>query len=133
MSESDALLVAAACEAEPGQIPANFSGTICADHLLLPAGAAVVAVHVAGPHIFQCRLTVQVLGAGVQVEDLQQAAEEAEFAYRYLGHALDLAEKTKEREGTEIAFTGFPIGMALGLYPVTHRGIVSAISGEGNA
>ena len=42
--------------------------------------------------------------------------------------ALDLAEKTRVREGTEIAFTGFPIGMALGLYPVTHRGIVSAIS-----
>lgn len=42
--------------------------------------------------------------------------------------ALALSEKTKLREGTEIAFTGFPIGMALGLYPVTHRGIVSAIS-----
>ncbi len=42
--------------------------------------------------------------------------------------ALKLSEKTQIREGTEIAFTGFPLGMALGLYPVTHRGIVSAIS-----
>ena len=42
--------------------------------------------------------------------------------------ALDLSDSTPAREGTEIAFTGFPIGMALGLYPVTHRGIVSAIS-----
>lgn len=43
--------------------------------------------------------------------------------------ALELAEAGRmPREGTEIAFTGFPIGMALGLYPVTHRGIVSAIS-----
>ncbi len=32
------------------------------------------------------------------------------------------------REGQNIAFTGFPIGMVLGLHPVTHRGIVSAIS-----
>ncbi|PWV60466.1 S1C family serine protease [Plasticicumulans acidivorans] len=32
------------------------------------------------------------------------------------------------REGQEIAFTGFPLGVVLGLYPVTHRGIVSAIS-----
>ena len=32
------------------------------------------------------------------------------------------------REGTPIALTGFPIGMVLGLYPVTHRGIVSAIT-----
>jgi len=32
------------------------------------------------------------------------------------------------REGEAIAVTGFPIGMVLGLYPVTHAGIVSAIS-----
>lgn len=32
------------------------------------------------------------------------------------------------REGQPIALTGFPIGMVLGLYPVTHSGIVSAIS-----
>lgn len=37
-------------------------------------------------------------------------------------------EKEKVREGQSIAFTGYPIGMVLGLYPVTHRGIVSAIS-----
>jgi S1-C subfamily serine protease len=42
--------------------------------------------------------------------------------------ALTLSEKSPAREGTEVAFTGFPLGMALGLYPVTHRGIVSAIS-----
>ena len=29
------------------------------------------------------------------------------------------------REGEEVAFTGFPIGMVLGLYPITHKGIVS--------
>ncbi len=32
------------------------------------------------------------------------------------------------REGDLYAFTGYPIGMVLGLYPVTHRGIISAIS-----
>ena len=32
------------------------------------------------------------------------------------------------QEGQEIAFTGFPIGAVLGLFPVTHRGIISAIS-----
>ncbi|MFC7049357.1 S1 family peptidase [Emcibacter nanhaiensis] len=30
--------------------------------------------------------------------------------------------------GTSIAFTGYPIGAVLGLYPVTHQGIVSAIT-----
>jgi S1-C subfamily serine protease len=32
------------------------------------------------------------------------------------------------REGEQYAFTGFPIGTVLGLYPVTHRGIISAIT-----
>ena len=31
-------------------------------------------------------------------------------------------------EGTLLAFTGFPIGTVLGLYPVTHRGIISSIT-----
>lgn len=30
--------------------------------------------------------------------------------------------------GTDIAFTGFPIGAAIGLYPATHRGLISAIT-----
>jgi S1-C subfamily serine protease len=40
---------------------------------------------------------------------------------------LRLAEGTP-REAQEIAFTGFPIGMVLGLYHATHRGIVAAIT-----
>lgn len=31
-------------------------------------------------------------------------------------------------EGTHIAFTGFPIGAVLGLYPATHRGMIAAIT-----
>ncbi|MEH6473204.1 MAG: serine protease, partial [Halopseudomonas sp.] len=31
-------------------------------------------------------------------------------------------------EGENVAFTGFPIGAILGLYPVTHRGLISAIT-----
>ena len=42
--------------------------------------------------------------------------------------ALDLGDSSQVREGQEVAFTGFPIGMVLGLYPVTHRGIVAAIT-----
>ncbi|WP_220719064.1 S1 family peptidase [Agarivorans litoreus] len=34
----------------------------------------------------------------------------------------------KVREGELYAFTGFPIGAVLGLYPVTHRGIISSIT-----
>ena len=41
---------------------------------------------------------------------------------------LKLGSVSSVREGQLYAFTGFPIGMVLGLYPVTHRGIVSAIT-----
>lgn len=42
--------------------------------------------------------------------------------------ALPLGDSDTIREGQTVAFTGFPIGMVLGLYPVTHRGIVSALT-----
>ena len=42
--------------------------------------------------------------------------------------ALRLGDGGAVREGQQIAFTGFPMGMVLGLYPVTHRGIVSVIA-----
>lgn len=41
---------------------------------------------------------------------------------------LELADSRQVREGQLYAFTGYPIGMVLGLYPVTHRSIISAIS-----
>ncbi len=42
--------------------------------------------------------------------------------------ALTLGDGASVREGQSIAFTGFPIGVVLGLYPVTHRGIISVIT-----
>lgn len=40
--------------------------------------------------------------------------------------ALVLGDDGAVVDGDEIAFTGFPIGTVLGLYPATHRGIVAA-------
>jgi S1-C subfamily serine protease len=42
--------------------------------------------------------------------------------------AMELGDSGRVREGEVVAFTGYPIGMVLGLYPVTHRGIVAAIT-----
>ncbi|HRF10522.1 MAG: putative periplasmic serine endoprotease DegP-like precursor [Candidatus Accumulibacter phosphatis] len=42
--------------------------------------------------------------------------------------ALTLHDSEPVREGESVAFTGFPIGGALGLSPVTHRGIISSIT-----
>ena len=41
--------------------------------------------------------------------------------------ALHLARE-RAREGQEVAFTGYPIANVYGLHPVTHRGIVSAVT-----
>ncbi len=42
--------------------------------------------------------------------------------------ALKLADSKLLVPGQDVAFTGFPLGAAIGLYPATHKGIVSAIT-----
>jgi S1-C subfamily serine protease len=42
--------------------------------------------------------------------------------------AMKLASSDFIADGSSIAFTGFPIGSVLGLYPVTHRGIIASIT-----
>jgi S1-C subfamily serine protease len=42
--------------------------------------------------------------------------------------ALSLGQSSRVRPGEEFVFTGFPLGALFGLYPVTHRGMVSAIT-----
>ncbi|MEH6814824.1 MAG: serine protease [Motiliproteus sp.] len=42
--------------------------------------------------------------------------------------AMSLSGDGLVREGEVLAFTGFPIGAVLGLYPVTHRGMISSIT-----
>lgn len=41
---------------------------------------------------------------------------------------LSIASDEYVPEGSSIAFTGFPIGAVLGLYPATHRGMVAAVT-----
>jgi S1-C subfamily serine protease len=42
--------------------------------------------------------------------------------------ALRLGDSAGAVEGQELAFTGFPLGMVLGLHPATHRALLSAIT-----
>lgn len=42
--------------------------------------------------------------------------------------AMKLGNASKIKEGKLLAFTGFPIGMVLGFYPVTHRATISSIT-----
>jgi S1-C subfamily serine protease len=42
--------------------------------------------------------------------------------------AMTLSDGDFYADGSYIAFTGFPIGGVLGLYPVTHRGIIASVT-----
>ncbi len=42
--------------------------------------------------------------------------------------AMQLGDSAEVAEGRALAFTGFPLGMLLGLHHVTHRGMVSSIT-----
>ena len=41
---------------------------------------------------------------------------------------LKMGSRTLLKPGNEVAFTGFPLGAAIGLYPATHKGLISAIT-----
>lgn len=45
--------------------------------------------------------------------------------------ALRLGDSNAVRDGQDVALTGFPLGGSIGLTPVTHKGIVSAITPVG--
>ncbi len=68
----------------------------------------------------------------MQLADLTVIDEEHDLALLSLNEgrlpALEVGDSAIVREGELYAFTGYPIGMVLGLYPVTHRSIISAIS-----
>jgi serine protease Do len=42
--------------------------------------------------------------------------------------AIKLAGNEFVSDGTDVGFTGYPIGAILGLYPVTHRGMIAALT-----
>jgi S1-C subfamily serine protease len=42
--------------------------------------------------------------------------------------ALKFGDSAKAAEGQQLAFTGYPLGMVLGLHPVTHRATLAALT-----
>ena len=68
----------------------------------------------------------------MQIADLKATDEDHDLALLAVEGkrlpALEIGNSLQVREGEQYAFTGYPIGMVLGLYPVTHRSIISAIS-----
>lgn len=77
-----------------------------------------------------------VIGRGANVEfrpaTLAGIDREHDLAHLRLAGApmpaLALGDEASMGEGQSLAFTGFPLGMVLGLHPVTHRAMLSAIT-----
>lgn len=70
---------------------------------------------------------MEIREAGKMAEDREHDLAVLKITGRPLP-TVSLGSPQRVREGEIYAFTGFPIGMVLGLNAVTHRGIVSAIS-----
>ena len=62
------------------------------------------------------------------VEEIDPLHDLALLSFKGKLPAVSLAEDELLKPGHDIAFTGFPIAAAIGLYPATHRGIISAIT-----
>jgi S1-C subfamily serine protease len=73
-------------------------------------------------------------GKETQVRDAKPVAMDKDHdlaLLRISGTALPmikLGDSSTVHEGQMLAFTGYPIGMVLGLHPVTHRAMVSSIT-----
>ena len=70
--------------------------------------------------------------AEVRRTNLSRIDDEHDVAILKIGGdplpVLTVGRSGPVREGETLAFTGFPIGQILGLFPVTHRGMVSALT-----
>ncbi len=73
-------------------------------------------------------------GAGIEFREAEVVALDRAHDLAHLRirgtplPALMLGDSAAVLEGQELAFTGFPLGMILGLHPATHRALLSAIT-----
>lgn len=115
--------------------PAVFLGTgfVVGNGLHIVTNAHVVPAKVDR----EKRESIAVFVGRGELADIREAtklAEDLDHDLALLGitgpplPALKLGDSRRVREGESYAFTGFPIGMVLGLHPVTHRGTISAIT-----
>ena len=115
--------------------PAVFLGTgfVIGNGLYIVTNAHVVPAKVDS----EKRESIAVFVGKGELADIREATKLAEdpdhdlALLRITGPplpALKLGDSSRVREGESYAFTGFPIGMVLGLHPVTHRGTISAIT-----
>ncbi len=116
--------------------PARFVGTgfVVADGKHVVTNAHVVPTTLDSEHHESLVVLVSGPANKGQVRKAHRVAEDKAHDLALLKiegrplSALKLGDSGRVREGELYAFSGFPIGMVLGMRPVTHRGIVSAIT-----
>jgi serine protease Do len=128
-------VVAIATHQKTRRPPNKFLGTgfVVGDGTLVATNAHVV------PEVLSVENREQLVimygpGERTQIRQAKQVAIDVQHDMALLKiegaplPSLLLGDSKHVREGQSIAFTGFPIGTVIGVFPVTHRGIVSAIS-----
>ena len=114
----------------------TFAGTGFAvgNGLLIATNEHVVAKALDSERNERLAIAVRTSGTAVTVRSARKLASDpsADLALLKIEGtplpALHLGSSSKVREGEIYLFTGFPIGAVLGLIPVTHRSMISAIT-----
>jgi S1-C subfamily serine protease len=114
----------------------SFSGTgfVVGDGLLVATNDHVVPKSLNYERGEAIAVAVPVAGSKVQIRSARLAATDpsGDLALLRLDGAplpaLALGDAQAVREGEWYLFTGFPIGSVLGLFPVTHRAMIAAVT-----
>jgi serine protease Do len=121
---------------EPTRSPVyQFRGTgfVVGDGTIVATNNHVIALAVDDKHREVVSIAIPRPGGDAIVREAAVVARDEEHDVALLkltGPALPavrLGDSSKVREGQMFAFTGFPIGGAIGIYPTTHHAYVSAI------
>jgi serine protease Do len=116
--------------------PFVFHGTgfAIADGTFIATNAHVVPDTIAAERGEILVIVIPLGGGQAQRREVTRSSVDAEHDLAILKltgpplPALELSDSSTVREGQTFGFTGFPIGTILGLTPVTHRGMVSAVT-----
>lgn len=108
------------------------TGFVVGDGNRVVTNAHVLA---AAPEGSDEKLVIAMPGSGrVVARPVRREASDPDHDLALLGFdgpplpALTLADSNTVREGQDVAITGFPLGGSIGIVPVTHKGIVSALT-----
>jgi S1-C subfamily serine protease len=109
------------------------TGFVVGDGLSVITNSHVVPVSVDAEHMEQIGI-VTADGAMVRFRPAQLVARDTEHDLAHLRlsgtplPALELVDSNAAQEGQSLAFTGYPLGMVLGLHAATHRATLAAIT-----